>query len=156
MARKKVPSIYKYGIEITKPFSKEMYDHNDKVSVIMKANILSAWIKLLDEYGDFDMDTEWCVISDDSDIAKLQKEICYSGYGGGYTISNVDKEVRDELENLANYQLAEIYPSLVEDGFVKDFGVGMIGYEDKKEILELRKNSANINTMTVSFDNENK
>ena len=145
MPRVKVPSIYKYGIEITKPFSKEMYDHNDKVSVIMKANILSAWIKLLDEFGDFDMDTEWCVISDDSDIAKLQKEICYSGFGGGYTISNVDKEVRDELENMANYQLAENYPYIVKLGLVKDFGVGMIGYEDKEEILELRKKSVNEN-----------
>ena len=28
---KKSPEI-KYGIEITKPFSKEMYDHNNKVS----------------------------------------------------------------------------------------------------------------------------
>ena len=152
--KNKVPSIYKYGIEITKPFSKEMYDHNDKVSVIMKANILSAWIKLLEEFNDFDMDTDWSIISDDSDIVKLQKEICYSGYGSGYTISNVDKEFRDELETLAPYQLAEIYPSLVKDGFVEDIGVGLIGYEDKEEILELRKNSANINTMTVSFDNK--
>ena len=131
-----------------------MYDHNDKVSVIMKANILSAWIKLLEEFNDFDMDTDWSIISDDSDIVKLQKEICYSGYGSGYTISNVDKEFRDELETLAPYQLAEIYPSLVKDGFVEDIGVGLIGYEDKEEILELRKNSANINTMTVSFDNK--
>ena len=30
----------KYGIEITKPWSKEMYDHNDKVAELMKAEIL--------------------------------------------------------------------------------------------------------------------
>ena len=30
----------KYGIKITKPWSKEMYDHNDKVSNLMKAEIL--------------------------------------------------------------------------------------------------------------------
>ena len=30
----------KYGIKITKPWSKEMYDHNDKVSHLMKAEIL--------------------------------------------------------------------------------------------------------------------
>jgi len=145
MPRVKVPSIYKYGIEITKPFSKEMYNHNDKVSVIMKANILSSWIKLLEEFNDFDMDTDWSIISDDSDIVKLQKEICYSGYGSGYTISNVDKEVREEIENMPNYQLAEIYPYLVNKNFVEDFGVGMIGYEDKEEILELRKKSVNEN-----------
>ena len=34
----KVPE-KKYGIEITKPFSKEMYDHNDQVAKDMRVNI---------------------------------------------------------------------------------------------------------------------
>ena len=38
MASKKQNS-FKYGIEITKPWSKEMYDQNDKVSEIVKQNI---------------------------------------------------------------------------------------------------------------------
>ena len=76
--KNKVPAIYKYGIELTKPFSKEMYNHNDKVVTIMKGIILSAWSKLMEEFANFDMDTEWEIISDDSDIVKLQKEICYS------------------------------------------------------------------------------
>ena len=162
MPRKKVPSVYKYGIELTKPFSKEMYNHNDKVVTIMKGSILSAWSKLIEECLNDDryfMDREWN--EDDlkvecPELVKLQKEICYSGYGGGYTINNVDSEFKDELETLAPYQLAEIYPGLVKDGFVEDIGVDIIGFEDKEEILELRKNSANINTMTVSFDNKNK
>ena len=29
----------KYGIKITKPWSKEMYEHNDKVADMMKKNI---------------------------------------------------------------------------------------------------------------------
>ena len=29
-----------YGIEITKPWSKEMYDHNDMVSQLMKLEII--------------------------------------------------------------------------------------------------------------------
>ena len=37
---KKTPT-FRYGIEITKPHSKEMYDHNDKVASDMKRNILS-------------------------------------------------------------------------------------------------------------------
>ena len=36
---KKTPEI-QYGIEITKPFSKEMYDHNDAIALDMKRNIL--------------------------------------------------------------------------------------------------------------------
>ena len=159
MRKKKEPT-FAYGIEITKPFSKEMYDHNDMVAKEMKANLFHAFNLLINQFFHDDL-SELAWDEDElkqecPELVKLQRGVCYSGYGGGYTISNVDKEVRNELENLASYQLAEIYPSLVEDGFVKDFGVGMIGYEDKKEILELRKNSANINTMTVSFDNENK
>ena len=29
----------KYGIEITKPFSKEMYDHNNQVAKDMRVNV---------------------------------------------------------------------------------------------------------------------
>ena len=31
-----------YGIEITKPWSKEMYDHNDMVSQLMKLEITKS------------------------------------------------------------------------------------------------------------------
>ena len=37
---KKKPE-FKYGIEITKPHSKEMNNHNDTVSEMMKSNIKS-------------------------------------------------------------------------------------------------------------------
>ena len=45
---KKKPEI-KYGIEIVKPWSSEMYDHNDVVSEEMKMNILDASGTLLDQ-----------------------------------------------------------------------------------------------------------
>ena len=47
MARAKKPNEVKYGIEITKPHSQEMYDHNDMVSAEMKANILDKWDRLI-------------------------------------------------------------------------------------------------------------
>ena len=43
---KKAPT-FKYGIEITKPFSKAMYAHNDGVANEMKANIIKKWEKLI-------------------------------------------------------------------------------------------------------------
>jgi len=58
---KKSPKI-KYGIEITKPHSKEMYDHNDMVNSLMKKNILESWKNELDKLGDDDryiMDRDW-------------------------------------------------------------------------------------------------
>ena len=36
----------KYGIEITKPWSKEMYDHNDKISEVVKTNIEVALFEI--------------------------------------------------------------------------------------------------------------
>ena len=162
MPRKKVPSVYKYGIELTKPFSKEMYNHNDKVVTIMKGSILSAWSKLIEECLNDDryfMDREWN--EDDLKVecpklVKLQKAVCYSGYGGGYSIEDVNEEFQQELENMAPYQLDQEYEYMVKEDLVENIGVDIIGFEDKAEILELRKNSANINTMTVSFDNKNK
>ena len=36
--------IKKYGIEITKPWSKEMYDHNDEVLSEVKQLIGNKWL----------------------------------------------------------------------------------------------------------------
>ena len=82
---KKSPKV-QYGIEITKPWSKEMYDHNDKVSEEMKKNIIKKWDTIVKR---LDMDQDWNLLSDDSEIVKLQKGICYSGYGDGFTLEDV-------------------------------------------------------------------
>mgnify|MGYP003123444484 CR=1 FL=1 len=52
---KKSPKV-QYGIEITKPWSKEMYDHNDIVSEEMKKNIIQKWEALIYE---IDLETDW-------------------------------------------------------------------------------------------------
>ena len=43
MPKLKKSPIFKYGIEITKPFSKAMYAHNDGVATEMRDNILKVW-----------------------------------------------------------------------------------------------------------------
>ena len=68
MARKKKAPIYRYGIEITKPHSKEMYDHNDKVALEMKRNIVSEIHKA---YSNEDRDL----------LEKIVK--CFTGWGFG-------------------------------------------------------------------------
>ena len=108
MARAKKPAEVKYGIEITKPHSQEMYDHNDMVATEMKTNILNKWNELLKEFKG-DMDWDWSVIDTTSDIVKLQKLVCFSGYGSGYTIHDVDVEFRTELDMMQNYSIHEEY-----------------------------------------------
>ena len=105
MRKKKEPT-FAYGIEITKPFSKEMYDHNDMVAKEMKENILKQWNALI--HG-IDMDIDWEDFSDNENAVKLQKLVCYSGYGSGYTLGDVNDEFKQELDAMANWQLHEEY-----------------------------------------------
>ena len=58
MARAKKPAEVKYGIEITKPHSQEMYDHNDMVATEMKANILNKWKELIEPFKN-EMYSDW-------------------------------------------------------------------------------------------------
>ena len=137
---KKSPKV-QYGIEITKPWSKEMYDHNDIVSEEMKSNIMKAWKEEIDKLGHEDISDEIAMERDwDEDdlkvsnpkLVKLQRGICYSGYGSGYTISNVDKEFRDEVENMPNYQLHESYSYLAFEGMLPRTSFMLIGFEWEK------------------------
>ena len=105
MRKKKEPT-FAYGIEITKPFSKEMYDHNDMVAKEMKENILKQWNALI--HG-IDMDIDWEDFGDNESVVKLQKLVCYSGYGSGYTLGDVNDEFKNELDMMQNWQLHEEY-----------------------------------------------
>jgi hypothetical protein len=134
MKTKKTPKI-QYGIKITKPHSKEMYAHNDKVSEQMKNNILKKWKNLINDLwhpnASYD---DWTLIDSSSDIVKLQKGICYSGFGMGYTLGMVDEEFRSEVDCLPNYQLNEEYDYLVEEGLLPELldeegrKIGLVGF----------------------------
>ena len=125
---KKSPKV-QYGIEITKPWSKEMYDHNDIVSEEMKKNIIKKWDTIVKRLS---MDQDWCPISDDSEISKLQRGVCYSGYGSGYTLEEVDREFRSEVENMPNYQLHETYSYLAFERMLPRTRFMLVGFEWEK------------------------
>jgi len=130
---KKSPT-FKYGIEITKPFSKAMYAHNDGVANEMRANIIEKWEALIKELGDINMETPWNLIGDARylDIVKLQEGICSTGFGDGYTLGMVDKEFRNELETMANWQLHENYSYLCFEGLVERTTLMMVGFDWEK------------------------
>ena len=125
MRKKKEPT-FAYGIEITKPFSKEMYDHNDMVAKEMRKNILNQWEALTYR---IDKDLDWESIEEDSNIVKLQKGVCYSGYGSGYTFGDVDKEFRNELDMMQNWQLHEEYSYLSFKRLLPRIKYMMIGFD---------------------------
>jgi hypothetical protein len=136
---KKKPEI-KYGIKIVKPWSSEMYDHNDVVSEEMKMNILDAWKKELSkitggvnnvdiklEDWDEDMLNHHAPI-----LVKLQRGIMYSGYGDGYSIQDVNDEFERELEDMPNFQLHESYSYLAFEGLLDRTSFMLVGYEWQK------------------------
>jgi len=125
---KKKPEV-KYGIQITKPFSKDMYGHNDMVAKEMKSNIIKAWEV---EINKFNMDDEWPSESKIDHIVEVQRQVCAVGYGDGYTIDEVSKDFLQELEDMANWQLHEVYSYMCFKGYVPRTSFMMLGFEWQK------------------------
>ena len=136
---KKSPKV-QYGIEITKPWSKEMYDHNDIVSEEMKKNILKAWKVELAKVENIIHNAELEATEWDEDelkesnpiLVKLQRGICYSGYGDGYSIQDVNDEFEKELENMPNYALHENYSYLAFEKMLPRTRFMLVGFEWEK------------------------
>ena len=124
-----------FGIEVTKPHSKDMYNHNDKVAKEMKANLFHAFNLLINQFFHDDLsDLAW---DEDElkvecpELVKLQRGVCYSGYGMGYTIDMVNEEFIKELDTMANWQLHEDYDYLVQQNLVSELEVQMVGFNKK-------------------------
>jgi hypothetical protein len=132
MRKKKEPT-FAYGIEITKPFSKEMYDHNDMVAKEMKANLFHAFNLLINQF--FQDDLNELAWDEDElkvecpELVKLQRGVCYSGYGDGYTVQDVFDEFQRELDMMQNWQLHENYSYLSFERLVRRTKYMMIGFD---------------------------
>ena len=78
------------------------------------------------------METPWSLIAKYTDLVKLQQGICSTGFGDGYTLGMVDKEFRNELETMANWQLHENYSYLCFEGLVERTTLMMVGFDWEK------------------------
>jgi hypothetical protein len=117
----------KYGIEITKPFSKDMYSHNDMVAKEMKFNIKDAWHN---EAIKFMGDDEWPT---EGKIVEIQSYVCAVGYGEGFTINEVERDFYSELDNMPNWQLHEQYSYLsFKNSMVPRTRFMMVGFDWQK------------------------
>ena len=100
--------------KITKPWSKEMYDYNDRVADMMKENIIKSIVKY---QNDFD---------------KLNQlmELCGGiKYGDSYDIEELKEDCLNEVDNVQNYWLNEEYPLAVSNGLVDDVKLKFVGYD---------------------------
>ena len=144
MARAKKTPQYKYGIEITKPHSKEMYAHNEAISDEMKSNIAEVWkwsyakaeelfINDLeeDQSGMDFMDHEYDSNDiDNQELDTLSRAVTVTGYGSGFTIRDVQDNFERDLENAENWRMHEIYEELCDLGLglVPVLEQGMVGF----------------------------
>jgi hypothetical protein len=112
-----------YGITITKPWSTEMYDHNEEVQTEICDTVLEMWEAAMilaqesfdsqledDQIDNRFVDSDW----DNANEAmiKIQKAVTCYGFGDGYTIEEVDIDVKNTIANAALFHVKEIAEEL--------------------------------------------
>lgn len=114
-----------FGIVITKPWSSEMYAHNEQVADVVREAVLGMWNDAINEFQEelgeeFISDTEWSVLAT-AEMKEIQRAITCYGFGYGYDVAAVSERVIQELEDAPLYRLKEIAEDLeiaLEKGFV--------------------------------------
>ena len=129
-----------YGIQITKPWSAEMYAHNEAVADVVRETVELMWASAIcltlddfcadpwDEnetpltYDDaWDMDWETATQLVSGELERIQKAVTVYGFGTGYDLLKVDQRVMQELADAPFYRLKDIAEELgleLEKGFV--------------------------------------
>lgn len=115
----------KYGIVITKPWSKEMYIHNDKVAEVVKATITEMLNVELEKakkeyYAEFEDEDFNPVEFEESQyeyeasgpMQEITEAVVNYGFGSGFEIGDILKDVTDTLANSPYYRLAQIAEEL--------------------------------------------
>jgi hypothetical protein len=117
-----------FGITITRPWSKEMYAHNEEVAEIVKEKVHQMWVDAFeesnkdyrdeDELGNLYCEMDWGQASDE--MERIQKAITYFSYSN-QSIEEVAEEVEETLENMPLFQLKELVEELeikLDKGFI--------------------------------------
>ena len=114
-----------FGIEIVKPWSQAMYDHNDEVAEVVRFEVKELLDAALCNFlEDFDLTEDamalpWDEVS--GDLVGIQTAVTCYGFGSGYTVERVLDIVEQELEDAPLYRLKDIAEELglhLEKGFV--------------------------------------
>ena len=119
--RKSVKSpIFQYGIKITKPWSTEMYAHNDKVKKLQKAQISDLLEKFSKEAEDGGCD---------ENLHTLGKIVCGYGFGMGYDTDEMTEQISRDLENAQSFWMnGDVWPDVLEKDWVTPIDIDYIGY----------------------------
>ena len=127
---KKTPKI-QYGIEITKPHSKEMYAHNDAIALEMKRNILSE-IHLAYSQAMGDIAANGGSDAGEKRLRKIVECIAGYHYGEGYELDDIKDQGINSLADMENWSLHEEYSYLCFDSIVPRTSKMMVGFDWEK------------------------
>jgi len=118
-----------FGITITRPWSKEMYDHNEAVADVVRNEVAFMWEEACkkaeaefvdeDDLGNEFAEQEWNEAS--KAMLAIQLAVTCYRFGVGYDISRVAEVVEETLEDMPLYQLKELVEELdikLDTGFV--------------------------------------
>ena len=128
---KKTPT-FRYGIEITKPHSKEMYDHNDKVALEMKRNILSE-IHIAYSQAIGDIAANGGMSAGEERLRDIQVEFMGIRMGDGYSPDEVKDDIIKDVTNAENWALHQNYGYLCHAGIVPKVSMKMIGHDNDRD-----------------------
>lgn len=133
-----IPTIYNHGIQITKPWSSEMYAFNDSLFNDYREKILEA-IHEVDNFNTL------------NDLASI---INPSRYGEGFDLESARKDLLRNFDYAENYWMHETIPDLIKDAWIQPIIfctdskehnwqdgmiMNLIGFESREEILKLRE-----------------
>jgi len=111
----------KYNIAITKPWSSEMYAHNDEVLKEVIEKVKAKWL-----HAYHDSENEYYIGSSDDEaefqnaswyeanviMKDIQEAVLVTSYGSGFTMHDVHNDVLQELEAMAYWRAKEVAEDL--------------------------------------------
>ena len=122
----------KYGIKITKPWSKEMYAHNEEVKETVINEVRDRWEIAYqeaeqhflddleeDQQGMLFEDSDW--LNANQTMQEIQEAVTIVNFASGFDIKDVTEEVENELDDAPFYRLKEIAEELeleLEEEFI--------------------------------------
>ena len=122
----------KYGIKITKPWSKEMYAHNEEVKETVVNEVRDRWEIAYqeaeqdfldnleeDQQGMLFEDSDW--LNANQTMQEIQEAVTIINFASGFEVKDVTEEVEDTLDDAPFYRLKEIAEELeleLEEEFI--------------------------------------
>ena len=113
----------KYGIKVVKPWSKEMYAHNEEVKETVVNEVRDRWEIAYQEAEQDFLDNlaedQQGMLFEDGDwhnanqiMQEIQEAVTIINYASGFDVKDVTEEVEDTLDNAPFYRLKEIAEDL--------------------------------------------